>query len=351
MRIKQDEMTPKERMEAFYKGEEIDRIPCSPQMGVTMAPFIGATTYEYYHSAKVMAKLEIELFKKIRHDSVGVGMSLRGIAEAMGTKLAYPKNRISHVKEPVLKDINNLNKLNPLNPDKDGTIPRRLEALKIVKDRIGDQVDVGSDIPGPFSAAAAVMGTDNFLKNLITNPDKAHDLLEIVTESNLRIIDKFKELDIGLCISDPVASTSLISVKNFREFAMPYQKKCIDRIGNGATLHICGRSKEIWDSMVEAGMTNLSLDNIEDLEEAKNSVGDKVTIMGNVKPVDTIKNGNKEDVIFEAKECIKKAYDNPKGFILSSGCQIPIDSPIENVQALMDVARSYGRCPLEIRLL
>ncbi len=56
-------MTPKERIVAFSKGEEIDRIICVPDMGVTMAPFIGVTARDYYHSAQLMADLEIALLR------------------------------------------------------------------------------------------------------------------------------------------------------------------------------------------------------------------------------------------------------------------------------------------------
>jgi uroporphyrinogen decarboxylase len=69
--------------------------------------------------------------------------------------------------------------------------------------------------------------------------------------------------------------------------------------------------------------------------------------MGNVAPVTTIGKGKPEDVISEARACLRKAYDSPKGFILSPGCQIPIGAPVENIQALMDAARIYGRWPID----
>ncbi|WP_081896955.1 uroporphyrinogen decarboxylase family protein [Clostridium sp. KNHs214] len=353
--IKPDQMTPKERTDAFARGQEIDRIPCMPQMGVTMANLMGITTYEYYHSAERMAELEIFLFEKIRPDSVGVGTTLRGVAEAMGSKIGYPPNGISYLEEPVLKDIRDAHNLLPADPYKDGKLPLCLKALKIVIDKIGHLVDVGSDIAGPFSAAAAVVGTENLLKGMIKYPDKVHTLLEVVTETNLRIVEAFAQYGVGLCMSDPVASTSLISVKQFKEFAMPYQKKCVDKMkeltGKGTTIHICGRSREIWEPILETGITTFSLDNAEDMEEAKNVMGDRVCIVGNLKPVDTMRNGTIEDVMMEAKECIRKSYDSKMGYILSTGCQIPMGTPIENIQALMDAARIYGRCPIDKEIL
>lgn len=115
MKIINDSMTPKERMQAFAKGDSIDRIPCTPSMGVTLSSFIGRNTCEYYHSAELIAELEIALFKKLRHDAVGIGLS-REIAEAMGAKVVYPENDISYVEAPAIKDINDISKLSVIDP-------------------------------------------------------------------------------------------------------------------------------------------------------------------------------------------------------------------------------------------
>ncbi|GAA0116286.1 uroporphyrinogen decarboxylase family protein [Clostridium senegalense] len=350
--IKKDEMTPKERMAAYSKGLEIDRIPCMPQMGVTMAPLMGITTNQYYNSAEYMAELEIFLLNKLGHDSVGVGTTLRGVAEAMGSKIAYPNNGVSYLEEPVLKDIRLVDNLSPADPYKDGKLPLALKALEIIVKKIGDKVDVGSDIAGPLSAAAAVVGTENLLKGMIKYPEKVHTLLEIVTETNLRIVKAFANLGVDLGMSDPVSSTSLISVKQFREFSMPYEKMCVDKMrelsGKGTSIHICGKSKEIWESILETGVSSFSIDNAEDIEEAKKILGPKVCISGNVKPVDTMRNGTIEEIMNEAKLCIKKGYGSPKGYVLSTGCQIPMGTPIENIEAFMNAARIYGRYPINV---
>lgn len=350
--LKKDKMTPKERSIALSKNLEVDRIQCCPMMGVTFSSYIGIDTYDYYHSSENMAALEIELFKRFGHDSVGIGMSLRGLAEAMGSKITFPQNGISYVEEPVLKNYEQLSDLKLIDPWSDGKLPLRLKALDIVNKKIGHLVDVGSDIPGPLSAASAIRGTDALLKDLIKRPKQAHELLEIVTENSLKLIDVFGEMGVGFCISDPVASTSLISPKQYQEFAMPYTKRCFDRMkkhtGSTGTLHICGKSKSIWELMLQTGMSNLSLDNCESLEEAKNLVGDKVSISGNIPPVKVIRDGSLKDIEDYAKKCIKEGYDNPKGFVLSSGCQIPMGTKEENVQAMMDAARKYGSLPINL---
>ncbi|CAK7086900.1 uroporphyrinogen decarboxylase family protein [Tissierella sp.] len=353
--MNKDQMTPKERMTAFAQGLEVDRIPCNPHMGVTMAPFIGITLKEYYHSAERMAELEIALFKRLRHDGVSVSATLRGVAEAMGSKMYYPDNNISLMDTPTVKHVDEIENLKPCDPEKDGKLPLVLKAVKIIKDKIGHEVNIGTGLAGPFSTAASVVGTENLLKWMLKYPDKVHILMEIVTESNNRFIEKAAELGVGMGLSDPVSSTSLISVKQFNEFSAPYIKKNVDKMksltGRSISIHICGKSKGIWESVMDTGISSFSIDNVEDLQDAKEIMGNRITISGNVPPVDIMQKGTREDVLRAAKECIRKTYGTKKGYILSSGCQIPMNTPMENIDALMDAARIYGSYPIDEELL
>lgn len=347
-----EEMTPKERIVAFSKGEEIDRIICVPDMGVTMAPFIGVTARDYYHSAQLMADLEIALFKRLRHDGVSISTSLRGVAEAMGAKVGYPEYGISYLIEPAINSIDQIEYLKVVDPLKDGNLPTLLEAIRLTRDALMDKVDVGAAMSGPFSVAASVVGTENLLKWMIKYPKKVHTLMDIVAESNNRYIEEVAKLGVSIGFADPVSSTSLISPKQFREFSLPALKKNINKIkektGGAPGIHICGKSKELWEDVVNAGISNFSIDNAEDLEEAKNIMGNRVVITGNVPPVDVVYRGNKEAIFESVKECIKKGHDSKKGYILSTGCQIPMHTPIENIEMFMEAGKTYGKYPIDL---
>jgi len=353
--IKADEMTPKERMDAFAEGKDIDRIPCSPFLGESCAPIFGHSIAEHNHSIQAIVDTAIGSFEKFRPDSIGIGPGLQGIPEAMGCKVGFPENNTPFISQTAIKDYSEIDKLRPIDPYKDGRISYFLEGLKITNERIGNEVYVGSSMGGPFTTAAFLRGTENFLKDMSKNPEMAHQLLEISTESVIRYIDAVCDLGLSVSIAEPIASCTMISSKRFREFAKPYLKKCMDRIierrGAGTTLHICGRTKKIWADMVDIGIGNLSLDNIDDIGELKEQFGDKVCLIGNVDPVERIMRGSREDIYAAAKECIRKAHDNPKGYVLSTGCDVPIGTNPDKILALMDAARIYGRCPINIELL
>ncbi|GAA0774260.1 methylcobamide--CoM methyltransferase [Clostridium subterminale] len=345
-----EEMTPRERMDAFSKGMEIDRLICIPDMGATMVPFIGVTAKDYYHSAEIMADLEIALFRRLGHDSVGISTSLRGVAEAMGSKVGYPDHAISYLIEPAINSVDEIESLRIVDPLKDGKLPILIKALKLTRDALIDEVDVGAAMTGPFTVAASVVGTENLLKWMIKYPKKVHTLMEIVTESNNRYIEEVAKLGVSIGFADPVSSTSLIRPKQFREFSLPALQKNVNKIkektGSYPGIHICGKSRDIWEDVVNTGISNFSIDNIEDIEEAKKVMGDRVVITGNVPPVDVMYAGTKEDIFKSVKQCIRKGYDSKKGYILSTGCQIPMNTPMENIEAFMDAGKLYGKYPI-----
>jgi uroporphyrinogen decarboxylase len=39
---------------------------------------------------------------------------------------------------------------------------------------------------------------------------------------------------------------------------------------------------------------------------------------------------------------IEDCVDSPCGYIVSTGCDLPVNTPVENVVAFMDAVREYG---------
>lgn len=350
-----DEMTPKERMTAFSKGEPLDRLPIVPDMGVTMAGFLGHTTNEYYTDSEVIATTEVALFERFQHDSVCVSTTLRGMAEAMGSVLNYPHDNITNLKEPVVKTEADIEKLKPVNPHKDGKLPVLLEALCKIRDRIGDVADIGASMTAPFTVAASVLGTEDLLRWMIKKPESLHKLMKIITANNREYIKALGKLGFGTGFCDPVSSTSVIQLKHYREFSLPYFTENVQDVikycGSHPTIHICGKSRELWEDVVKSGIGNFSIDNCEDLTEAKQVMGDNVVITGNVPPVDVIYLGTEEDIRKSVRNCVQKAWNSKCGYILCTGCQIPKGTKTENIDAFMKWGRYYAHMPIDEKKL
>ncbi len=68
--------------------------------------------------------------------------------------------------------------------------------------------------------------------------------------------------------------------------------------------------------------------------------------MGNVSPADGMYKGTPGDVEQMVREGVERAADNPCGYIISTGCEVPIKTPPENVGAFMEAGRKFGALPL-----
>lgn len=354
LKIKPDELTPIERSQLASEGKEVDRIFCCIDTGETLAPMIGLSLKEYYFSSERMLELEQYIYDNFRSDGAGLSTTLRGMAEAMGTKIRYFDHNIAQVEENAIQSLDEVGKLKYVDVDKDGRLPIILKGLKLVKEQLGDKVPVSGTVTGPFTIAAMVLGTEKLLIGMIKQPDKVKEMMEIITENNRRYIERMLDMGIGIGFADPVSSTSILRQKQYREFSLPYFQKNVDYIlenGGGCGLHICGKSKKIWEDLNKTGIGCFGLDNIEDMGEAKEILGPHMAIQGNVPPVDILRFGTPQDVLRASKECIRKAWDSPCGFTLTSGCQTPMDTPAENLQALMDATRIFGRYPIDEELI
>jgi len=346
-----DEMTPKERIEAMISGKPFDRVPCNIFIGDHAANIIGVKVSDLNFSSDKFIQGQLEANKKYCIESTGVSPGLAGIAEALGSQLVFPDHGAPYVREYGIKDILDLEKLSVPDPVKAGRFTFVLETAEKLADTFGKEIPVSVEVPGPFTTAGNLMSIEKLLRDTRKNPEYTHRVLRLVTDTTIAFIKEAAKLNVDIGIAEPSASGTLISQNMFQNFVLPYLTEIVNAIKilgkDSPYLHICGNTKKIWTLMADTGAGALSLDDVIDLKDAKEMVGDRVILIGNVKPTATMYLGKPVDVERDAKECLKKAYDNPKGYVLALGCGFPIDTPPENIHALREAAIKYGKYPYE----
>ena len=341
----EDQMTSLERMAAYNKGERVDRLPCNPNIANGAARVIGCKVSEFKDNGKLIAEAHIQAYRKFNYDGVRIFTDLYVQAEAMGTMVRYPLDETADLEAPAIDDIADIGRIEPADPYKDGRLPSHLEAARILVDEVSREVPCSGGVVGPFTNAFFLIGVEKMTRLLFKNPEAVHKLCEVSLETSIRYADAFIKIGLTPTISEPLSSTTIVSPKHFKQYSFPYLKRLIDHIhsrGKAVTLHICGKTDKIWEDMADAGANCLSIDNVASLYDCKKRVGDRARIMGNVDPSGVMYAGTPDEVRSATLECVRQAYDNPKGYIICSGCSLPIDTPFENIQAMMDTAREIG---------
>jgi len=348
-----DRMTSLERMAAYNRGERVDRLPCNPNIANGAARVIGCKVSEFKQNGKLIAEAHIETYRRFNFDGVRIFTDLYVQAEAMGAKVRYPLDDTADLEMPAVSDIAEIGSIQPVDPYNDGRLPSHLEAAKILIDELGSEVACSGGVVGPFTNSFFLIGVEKLSRLLSRDPKTVHRLCAVSLETSIRYADAFMDIGLTPTVSEPMSSSTIVSPKHFREFSFPYLKQLIGHIhsrGKAVTLHICGKTDKIWDAMADAGADCLSIDNVASLVDCKNRVGSRVRIMGNVDPSGVMYAGTPDEVRNATIECIRQAYDNPKGYIICSGCSLPIDTPFENIEAMLATARDVGY-PAESELL
>ena len=340
-------MKPYERVLAAINLEEPDEVPVAPQITYTTARLLGIKFSEAMRDANVLAKALIAGYTAFGYDGVYVGWesSFNAIAETMGCKLREYNDSLPSVSEPVIKDESDLGRVKVPNPQTDGRLPIHIDALKMVSEQVGREAAVFSYTPGPLTLAGILRGTEKLLIELLTNKKFVHEILKVAASACMQFA--LAKLDAGaevIVVGDPTSSSSVISPKAFEEFSYPHLNAILSSIrkhGGTPSLHICGNTKPILKQMSETGAEVLELDSVVDLAAAKRTIGRTICLQGNIDPTRTLMMGSPKDVSTEARKCIDAAGEGG-GFILSSGCEIPLDAPHENVKSMVEAARRYG---------
>lgn len=341
------EMTPRERMTAYAKGQEVDRIPTTLSAGETAPPLYGYDIREYYFSADAMVAVETGLAEDFGADNMGMGLGLRTLVEAMGAKIAYPKGNVSYIATPGLECLSDVENKDLVNVEKDGRLPIMIEAFERLQDKFGEERIIGSGLAGPFTTAAELYGTERFLRATVKDKEGAHRLMQYSTDCVVKCCkDLNKKLGIKFSLSEPMGSKDLIGRKQFQEFFLPYLEQTVARMNEfqGTTgIHICGKTSDRWEDVVSAGISSFWVDNCESLKELKEQFGNRIAIGGNLPPVDILRNGTEQDIYEGVRACIMAAGDNPCGYTLCPGCTTPVGTSKEQMTAFMNAAVIYGR--------
>ena len=266
------------------------------------------------------------------------------VAEALGSKYEFPENDVPVLVEPMLKDVSEADRLVlPV-----GVTPGRwgvyYKAIETLYNAVGDRVTIMAFVPAPFTTAAGLCGTEEFLVDLLIDPENAHVVLESATKAVIELLSSVTEAGALPVLVDPLASGSVLSADQFSTFALPYIQEVIrflHRYDMDVLLHICGKTTQLLESISETKADLFSLDDTP-LETVCACLGDQMRIVGNIRPSDLLL-WTPERVVEETNKVVNTAKQSPKGFALSTGCEVPLKTPRVNVEALIRTGLESGR--------
>ncbi len=227
-----------------------------------------------------------------------------------------------------------------------------LDTIKLLKDRVGNELSIHSEIFSPWSQFLELLNYENALMAILDDPGKVKQCLERFTEGAIQLAKEQAKCNVdAILISSAFAGGGLISREQYSEFVLPYEKQIIFELRKEYDIpiytHTCGSIGDRLDLMLETGTNGIDtldpppLGNVE-LEDAVSKLKGKVFIKGNIDPVNTLLYGNKEQIKTDVIKRLEVGKNND-GYILSTACSVsPTTSP-DKLELLAELAETYGK--------
>ncbi len=353
MHLREDRMTSAERINALFNYKKPDRVPLGAMSTGFNTRNAGHTVADAYEDPeKSFADMQWTT-EQYGWDPVPqyAGHTVLG-AWDFGGKVRMPQGEFEGalvVTEYPVKNEDDISALEMPDPKTAGRIP---VAMRFSELQAESGLPVYYFSRSPFTMAANIAGIDRFLRWTMRKPELCDVLLKISLEhiiNTLKVwVETFGAGRIFAWMSSPSESNQLVSPRTVKRFAIPYHEAYHRRLRELGIrrfgLHICGEQNLNLPVLAESSPwphpSVLSFGHEVDIETAASHFPEDI-IYGNIEPA-VIQTGTPAQVYELCRIAIEKGRKAPGGFILGTGCGMPVNAPPVNVYAMTKAVHEFG---------
>ena len=336
-------MNGQQRLLAFLAGTPVDHLPLMPITMMFAADQISVPYRRYATDYQVLVQAQIATARRFDIDYVsGISDPGREAADC-GATIHYFDDQPPAIEEDyaLLADKTVLQQLKVPDPLGGGRMHDRIRAMELFRQQVGEEKLIEGWVEGPCAEAADLRGINTLMLDFMDDPPFVRELFAFAVEMALRFARAQVAAGADL-IGVGDAAASLVGPDIYEEFVWPYEKQLIDglrALGTKVRLHICGNTRPILAPMGRLGCHIIDLDYPAPVAEARRAMGPEQILLGNIDPVRVLRNGTPATVWAAIAECHRQAGDR---YIVGAGCEVPRNTPPENLRALSEYARAAG---------
>lgn len=299
------------------------------------ARFNGNSYGEFASDYKVLVESNIKCMHYFNMDMVSLISDPYRETAAFGAPIEFVPEGVPICRKHIIVTVDDVINL-PL-PDvyKNERTLDRIKGAEYYQELLIGTVPVMGWVEGPLAEACDLAGVSEMLVMLVTDEDFSNRIMD----KCMMIAKSFAkaQVDAGcdlIGIGDAICSqidTGLYVrfVKNRHVELVSY----IHSLGARVKLHICGNTTHLLQHIADLGVDIFDPDYLVNQTVCSTTLGPNVARSGNLNPV-SLQNAPTADIIKWCKEMISS--EKGKKFILSAGCEITVNTPVDNLLAMSD---------------
>jgi methylmalonyl-CoA mutase cobalamin-binding domain/chain len=337
-----------ERIYTAMSFEEPDQVPFFLNVnGPFFASFAGVDIYEYYHSPEIMLETQLALYRRFPGlTPITPDVSVAGEPSALGAEITFTKDGTPWA-VPFVKTEEDIERLKVPDVEDAGYMTRALNYYRYMREKTDPDIAVtmGSG-HSPFGVACLIRDTAEMMTDLVSNPAFAKKLLQktkdlvlmwFKTQEKILPPECFKRI----LIWDDLAA--FVSLTQFREFILPLYEEIYDAFPQCERwYHNDADTTYILEGLADAKIQMFHYGYETDPAFIKEKIGDRVCLMGNIPPLEILRNGTPQDVEGYVKDVIAKS-GRGGGLVVAAGGFLDEGTPMNNLEAMIRACEKYGQ--------
>ena len=342
-------MNSKERVFATLQGKAVDQRPFTAMLSLYGAGLTRCPLREYYTDAAAYAHGQTAVRETFRPDILFSPFLLVALSEAFGGEVRYFDKQPPNLLYPAITSAKEIPRLPQPDIDAHPRIVYVRDGLRRVAESHGKEAAVAGILLSPVDLPLLIMGIDGWLETVLFDEDGVKRMLEITIPFFIHYANAlFGDGADALVLPAAFLTPALATREMVERFTLPVLKDVFTKVRGPIVIHHVGGSFSKFLDLF-AGLPNVVgfvLDHQDNLSSAREIIPPGVTLLGGPDG-SNIGKYSPEEIEAHCTTFLNNRRGDPNFILSTSGGDVAIDTPWENIAAMRQAVEKFREVPDE----
>ena len=334
-----------ERVFAAVAGKAVDRRPVGLTLSLYGSRLTGCPLQDLYTNADKYVEGQLAVKKTFETDILFTPFVLTAITESFGGEVKYFKNCPPNMTKPAFASSSEFIKFDISNIEKHPRIAYLIESSQKLAAKVSADTALAAIFISPIDLPAIIMGMDAWLETLLFREDEAGKILEMMSSFFVKTANAFFSSGSHfLALPSVFCNPAIITQRIVDDIALPVLKESFSKLNGPVVLHHGGSPMNAFLSSLKSlpNVIGFAVDQMDKFDDARSAVGNEKVLLGNIDGP-TLNKKTAEQVRSQCTNILNNRRGDPHFIFSSSGPDIALDTPPENITAIVQAIKDFEK--------